>query len=156
MGSETIDVGQIVLVNHGDTAKPDPASSDVDGADAKKAARLDIARQWKAQVHECRALNENRVFILVSWVDRPEDLPNGPAPYHGKNELIPSNEMHVVDAMTVNGRLDVTHWEENLDDDGMIEEDQYFWRQTYDFPSQTLSVRFPRIRVWRCEKTMEN
>lgn len=47
-------------------------------------------------------------------------------------ELIPTNEMDVIDAMSCNGKLEVGHWDEKDDDSTLPMEDQYFWRQTFD------------------------
>lgn len=128
VGDETIGVGQVVLVKH--------------SAESAKAERdeMEIASQWKAQVHEVRAIDSSHVYLRVTWLNRPEDLPNGGRNYHGRHELIPTNDMTIIDAMSVNGALPVVHWDEYADDDAMIEEDQYFWRQTYDVHSGLLSV----------------
>lgn len=55
--------------------------------------------------------------------------------------------MDVIDAMAVNGALKVKHWDELADelaDDGessMPDEEEFFWRQTYDFANtKTFSV----------------
>lgn len=91
---------------------------------------IDTSAQWKAIVLECRAMDPEHVYILVAWLNRPEDLDSGRKPYHGRNELIPSNHLDIIDAMSVNGKLDLTQWSENSDE--IPEPDQYFWRQTYD------------------------
>jgi len=52
--------------------------------------------------------------------------------------------MDIIDAMAVNGKLDVKHWDETADEDetSMPEVDEYFWRQTFDFANtKTFSVR---------------
>lgn len=92
---------------------------------------------------EVRALDPEHVYIRVAWLNRPEDLDMGRKSYHGKNELIPSNQMDIIDAMAVNGGFGVKHWDEQADDDeqSMPEEEQYFWRQTYDHANtKTYSV----------------
>jgi hypothetical protein len=51
--------------------------------------------------------------------------------------------MDIIDAMAVNGSLQVKKWDETADDDdaSMPEEEQYFWRQTFDFANtKTYSV----------------
>ncbi|KJX93211.1 ebs-bah-phd domain-containing protein [Zymoseptoria brevis] len=116
VGSESIATGQCILVK----------------ADESDDAKIDVAGQWKAKVLEVRALDSEHVFIRVAWLNRPEDLPTGRKSYHGKNELIPTNQMDVIDAMAVNGSLDVRHWDDKEDDSAMMEDDQYFWRQTLD------------------------
>lgn len=105
---------------------------------------MDTASQWKAKVLEVRALDPEHVYIRLSWLNRPEDLDSGRKDYHGKNELIPTNQMDVIDAMAVNGALEVKHWNEFADEDekSMPDEDEYFWRQTFDFANtKTFSVR---------------
>jgi hypothetical protein len=99
---------------------------------------------------EVRALDPEHVYIRLSWLNRPEDLPSGRKDYHGKNELVPTNQMDIIDAMAINGGLKVKHWDETADDDetSMPEEDEYFWRQTYDFANtKTFSV----WREYSCE-----
>ena len=104
------------------------------------------------------------VYIRVGWLNRPEDLDKGIKTNHGKNELIPTNQMDVFDAMAVNGSLEVVHWDEKDDDSALMHEvenlptsaeqsvhthvsqDQYFWRQTYDFANtKTFSVRGTKL-----------
>lgn len=132
VANESIATGQCILVKHDDTED----------------AAVNIDNQWKAKVLEVRALNPEHVFIRVAWLNRPEDLDGGRKPYHGKNELIPTNQMDVIDAMAVNGSLDVVHMDESVmdGDDPLPDGDQYFWRQTYDFANtKTFSVR---VRYW--------
>ncbi|KAL0257521.1 hypothetical protein SLS55_008335 [Diplodia seriata] len=87
---------------------------------------------WVAKVLEVRAASEQHVFLRVFWMYRPEDLPGGRRPYHGANEVIASNRMQIIDALTVNGKADLKHWAE--DDDGdVLGADQLFWRQTFDW-----------------------
>ena len=103
-----------------------------------------MAAQWKAKVLEVRALDSEHVYIRVAWLNRPEDLEAGRKSYHGRNELIPTNQMDIIDAMAVNGSLEVIHWNEKDDESPMAGEDQYFWRQTYDFANtKTFSVSTP-------------
>lgn len=88
---------------------------------------------WVAKVVEVRAASEAHVFLRIFWMYRPEDIPGGRKPYHGRNEVIASNTMQVIDALTVNGRADVRHWTE--DDKGeVLDADQIFWRQTFNSP----------------------
>ena len=100
VGSESIAVGQCILVKHDDSED----------------AKIDVAAQWKAKVLEVRALDSEHVYIRVAWLNRPEDLDSGRKAYHGKNELIPTNQMDIIDAMAVNGSVDVALWDENDDD----------------------------------------
>lgn len=103
--------------------------------------KMDVASQWKAKVLEVRALDPEHVYIRVSWLNRPEDLDSGRKEYHGQNELIPTNQMDIIDAMAVNGALPVEFWDEFDDKTSLPAEDQYFWRQTLDFAhTKTFSV----------------
>ena len=101
--------------------------------DDSEDAKIDVAAQWKAKVLEVRALDTEHVYIRVAWLNRPEDLGTGRKPYHGKNELIPTNEMDVIDAMAVNGSLEIFHWDEKDEDIALMNDEQYFWRYSYDF-----------------------
>lgn len=86
-----------------------------------------------AEVLEIRALDAENVFVRVSWLYRPEDLPDGRQDYHGEGEVLPSNDMQVIDAMTVESKVGmVRHYNEAKDDDLKNGYDELFWRQTYD------------------------
>jgi hypothetical protein len=87
---------------------------------------------WVGKVLEVRAGNEAHVYLRIYWMYRPEDLPGGRQSYHGKNELIASNDMHVVDAQTVEGKANVVHWVEDNDKEEELNPTQLVWRQTYD------------------------
>jgi hypothetical protein len=111
--------------------------------DELDSSRVDTASQLKAKVLEVRALDPEHVYVRLSWLDRPEDLEDGRRDYHGKNELVPTNQMDIIDAMAIDGGLQVKHWDETADDDetSMPKEDEYFWRQTFDFANtKTFSV----------------
>lgn len=103
---------------------------------------FDMYTSWKAHLHEVRAVDSEHVYLRVAWLNRPEDLPGGPRAYHGQDELIPSNDMSIIDALSINGSIQVKHWDE-YDDESPIPagEDVFIWRQTYDVRSKTLSVR---------------
>ncbi|KAK3117395.1 hypothetical protein LTR53_001309 [Teratosphaeriaceae sp. CCFEE 6253] len=123
VGDESIGVGECILVKH----------QDADDAAAAAANRVDLAAQWKAKVLEVRALDPEHVYIRVAWLNRPEDLESGRKPYHGANELIPTNHLDIIDAMTINGQLHLYHWLEDEDDSEVPGIGEHFWRQTYDF-----------------------
>lgn len=132
VGNESIATGQCILVKHDDQDEDQ---------------RVDIAAQWKAKVLEVRALDSEHVYIRVAWLNRPEDLDTGRKPYHGEYELIPSNHMDIIDAMSVNGSLEVMEWNEADEDAPMPMEEQYFWRQTFDARQKTLSVSLEVARM---------
>lgn len=63
---------------------------------------------------------------------RPEDLPGGRRPYHGRNELIASNDMAILHARTVDGAADVIQWKEDPETEELLDPQRLFWRQTLD------------------------
>ncbi|KAL9116531.1 MAG: hypothetical protein Q9187_006943 [Circinaria calcarea] len=91
---------------------------------------------WIARVLEVRAKDENHVYLRVFWMYSPDELPQGRQPYHGKTEVIASNHMEILDAMTVSDRAPVTHWEEKDDDPPMTGP---YWRQRFDYLTKKLS-----------------
>ena len=92
---------------------------------------------WIARVLEVRASSPSAVYLRVFWMYWPSELPAGPEHYHGKNELVASNHMEVIDAMTVSGKAEVMH---------LIEKDDaptvtgLYWRQKFDFLTRKVSV----------------
>ena len=124
MNDQTFHLGEIVLVNQ---------STDLNH---------NIEEHWVAHVKEIRASDPLHAFLRVYWLYWPDELPTGRQPYHGKRELVPSNAMQIIDAMTVNGRLEVRYWNEEPDD--RPTEEEYFWRQTFDMRHNKLSVSFAR------------
>ncbi|KAK0654469.1 Chromatin remodeling protein EBS [Lasiodiplodia hormozganensis] len=119
IATETFRTGEIVYVKPDEYEAPDgPLES------------------WVAKVLEVRAASEQHVFLRVFWMYRPEDLPGGRRPYHGENEVIASNRMQIIDALTVNGKADLKHWTEE-DGDDVPDADQLFWRQTFDWANGT-------------------
>ena len=127
MGLGSIATGEFILVKH-------------DGTDDLAA---DSSSDWKAKVLEVRALDEEHVYIRVSWLNRPEDLAGGRRDYHGKNELVPTNQIDIIDATTVNGKFDLK-WRtemEDIDSDDAFGKEVYYWSQTLDFTNQHLSKR---------------
>ncbi|KAL8714761.1 MAG: hypothetical protein Q9220_001274 [cf. Caloplaca sp. 1 TL-2023] len=68
-----------------------------------------------ARILEIRALDPRNVYIRVYWLYRPEEAPGGRQPYHGKNEMIASNRMEIVDAVRVKGAVEVAHLEDDED-----------------------------------------
>jgi hypothetical protein len=103
----------------------------------------DSGRDWKAQVHEVRAADEHHVFLRCTWLENPEELPEkvlSTPSYHGKFELVPSNKMDIIDALTVIGPLEIAYWEESNEDADMSADGGYYWRQTYNHDTKVLSV----------------
>jgi hypothetical protein len=127
VGSESITTGDFILVSH----------------DINEDSTFDSFSDWKAEVLEVRALDVEHVYVRVSWLNRPEDLKGGRQDYHGKNELVPTNQMDVINAQAVNGTFELIHYDQLRDDNRRSGsgKDIYFWRQSFDFTTRRLSVR---------------
>ncbi|PVI08146.1 hypothetical protein DM02DRAFT_154280 [Periconia macrospinosa] len=87
---------------------------------------------WAAKVLEIRGANANNVYLRVYWMYRPEDLEVGRQPYHGRNELIASNDMAILHARTVDGPAEVKAWKEDPTHEEVLDSETLFWRQTVD------------------------
>jgi hypothetical protein len=107
---------------------PPPEPPDRDASQAEILA-FDKKNLWVGQVLEVRAASTSRVFLRMFWYYWPDELPRGRQQYHGKRELIMSNHMEIVDAMTVASGADISHWDEKVEDQDVGER---FWRQFYD------------------------
>ncbi|KAK0361623.1 hypothetical protein LTR91_022721 [Friedmanniomyces endolithicus] len=140
VGNESIALGECILVKH-DMSQDDP--------------RIDSLGQWKAKVLEVRALDPEHVYIRVAWLNRPEDLAGGRQPHHGKNELIPTNQLDIIDAMTVNGGLNLFEWDDSNDESPMPGIDEYFWRQTYDY-ANTKTFSAQKLRKFCRDRKPQN
>ncbi|KAH5052278.1 hypothetical protein HBI24_160120 [Parastagonospora nodorum] len=88
-------------------------------------------KDWIGKVLEVRAGDAAHVYLRVYWLYRPEDLPDGRQPHHADGELIASNHMDIIEALSVIDRATVIHWDEDLEK-SMPFKDQLFWRQTFD------------------------
>ncbi|KAI5799010.1 hypothetical protein EDC01DRAFT_26775 [Geopyxis carbonaria] len=122
VGNEGFEVGDYLFINHNLTH----------GVDLQN---LDDKKFWVARVLDVRAADEAHVYIRVYWMYWPDELPEGRQYYHGSRELVASNHMEIIDAMTVSGKANVTHWLE-LDEDEELHD--LFWRQRLDAPSLIL------------------
>ncbi|KAI9812522.1 MAG: hypothetical protein M1826_002812 [Phylliscum demangeonii] len=93
---------------------------------------------WVARVQEIRASDDRHIYVRVLWMYSPDDLPpGGHQDYHGDNELVASNHMDIIDAMTVSGKALVDHWLEKDDEENPP---ALFWRQTYNYLTRRLST----------------
>lgn len=52
--------------------------------------------------------------------------------YHGQSELVLSNYTDIIDATTISGRADISHWDEFKDSDDDKSLSALYWRQTFD------------------------
>lgn len=104
---------------------------------------------WKARVHEIRAIDVNHVYLLASWLYRPEDLPEDlQSSYHGTDELIVSNELTIIDARSLTGVAEVKYWDENDDEHAIPSgDDVWICRQSYDVTKGILSVSRATLRL---------
>ncbi|KAK5112465.1 hypothetical protein LTR62_004222 [Meristemomyces frigidus] len=132
VGDQSIAVGETILVKPSYSPTTATTTTTTDSDPDPETTDLNLAAQWKAQVLEVRALDPEHVYLRVAWLNRPEDLDTGRKDYHGVNELIPTNQMDIIDAMTVNGKLEVYAWEEANDESEMPGIGEFFWRQTFD------------------------
>jgi hypothetical protein len=101
VGRESIAPGDFILVSHSITRHP----------------VFDSLADWKAKVLEVSAFDMEHVYVRVSWLNRPEDLEGGHQDHHGKYELVPTNQMDVVNAQAVNGTFESTRYDHLKDDD---------------------------------------
>ncbi|KAI9812406.1 MAG: hypothetical protein M1827_004637 [Pycnora praestabilis] len=131
VGEETFGVNDFVFVNHADVPHGTPLPT------------TEERQFWIARVLEVRAADQQHVYLRVFWVYWPDDLPGGAQDYHGKHELVVSNHMEIIDAMTVAGKADVSHWVEEDDETDQTFTELY-WRQTFNYVTQNLSDLRPR------------
>lgn len=126
VNGEEFQVGQVVFVKNTEESECN-APDALDG--------------WLAKVLEVRAGDSSHVYLRVFWAYRPEDLPGGRQPHHGVNEVIVSNHMDIIEALTVQSAADMVYW--NDDPDSLpLPEDELFFRQSFDITkSNPLSVR---------------
>lgn len=126
VGEQKFSLGSIVYINRHFPAPPAPPP----GSSEDAILEYDRANLWVAKVLEVRAKDNQHVYLRLFWLYWPDELPSKRQPYHGANELIMSNAMDIVDAMTVAGPAEVTHWDEHRDE----QEDlgQRFFRQFLD------------------------
>lgn len=116
------------------------------------------------KILEVRAGDSSHVYLRVYWLYLPEDLPDGRQTHHGETELIASNHMDIVGALSVIDKADVVQWDEDLHKLDWPLKDRWFWRQTYDLhkpKAQQLSVRwrrgaFTRTRALTTSRNCDN
>ncbi|KAA8616886.1 ebs-bah-phd domain-containing protein [Pyrenophora tritici-repentis] len=115
INNEEFSVGQIVFVKKVEDEQDAP----------------DAIQHWLAKVLEIRAGDASHVYLRVFWAYRPEDLPGGRQPHHGSCELIISNHMDIIEALTVQAAASVIYWNDDPDDLA-LPADQLFYRQSFD------------------------
>ncbi|OAA59525.1 Bromo adjacent region [Akanthomyces lecanii RCEF 1005] len=68
-------------------------------------AQVGPCNVWVAQILEIRALDERHVYARVCWMYSPDELPAGRRPYYGKNEIIASNHLDVINVLSIVHRV---------------------------------------------------
>lgn len=100
---------------------------------------------WVAKVLEVRASDQQHVYLRVFWLYWPDELPGGRKDYHGQNEVLMSNHMDIIDAMTVSGGADVRMWHERDEDEDL---GSIFFRQFFNLTTKeplSVSVSLPHV-----------
>ncbi|KAE8832936.1 hypothetical protein HRS9122_08649 [Pyrenophora teres f. teres] len=120
INNEEFSVGQVVFVKKVEDEQDAP----------------DAIQHWLAKVLEVRAGDASHVYLRVFWAYRPEDLPGGRQPHHGSCELIISNHMDIIEALTVQASASVIYWNDDPDDLA-LPADQLFYRQSFDITKKT-------------------
>ncbi|KAI9806851.1 MAG: hypothetical protein M1833_002508 [Piccolia ochrophora] len=124
VGDETFSLNEFVYVNN-------------TGVDEEAETPIEIETTfWVARVVEIRARDQHHVYLRIFWMYWPKELPGGVRDYHGRSELIASDHMDVIDAMTVSGKANIQHVEENDDEPAPTE---FYWRQAFVTGSKKLS-----------------
>ncbi|KAH7137824.1 hypothetical protein EDB81DRAFT_656213 [Dactylonectria macrodidyma] len=141
--------GDFVLVANETTVKK------ANNARDSKQTTGESSHFWIAYILEIRAADENRVFARVYWMYWPDELPPGTINgkksirgrqlYHGRNELIASNHMDVIDVLSVEGPASVKQWMESSDDEFNSD---FFWRQRFNCHQKRLTSAQP---ICRCK-----
>ncbi|KAK9331882.1 hypothetical protein V1520DRAFT_48219 [Lipomyces starkeyi] len=125
VGDERFTVGDYVFVNH--------------ASNMNDIGLSDPSQFWIGRVLEIRASDPSHVYVRLFWMYWPNELPGGRRYYHGNKELVASNHMDVIDAMTVAAKATVSHWLELDDEDKLAD---LFWRQRYDsYNNELMPIR---------------
>jgi len=132
VGERQYATGDFVYVNNGSLSQGEETDDD--------------HKFYIARVLEVRAVSSSEVYLRVYWLYWPDELPLGAQYYHGRCELVASNHMEIIDAMTVSSKAEVDHLLE--DADAPVATNMY-WRQRFDFLTNKLS---PLRRGCICKK----
>ncbi|KIW92176.1 uncharacterized protein Z519_07160 [Cladophialophora bantiana CBS 173.52] len=134
--NDSYTVGEFVYVNRHDPGPPAPP------ADASEDEKLQCDKDnlWVGLIAEFRG-GASKVLVRLFWLYWPHELPMGRQPYHGKRELVLSNHVDIVEAHTISGHAEVSHWDEEDDSNKTVLRERY-WRQTLNItasPAKMLS-----------------
>ncbi|KAL8670726.1 MAG: hypothetical protein Q9168_004753 [Polycauliona sp. 1 TL-2023] len=91
---------------------------------------------YPARILEIRAKDAKNVYIRLYWLYMPDHLPSGRQPYHGKDELIATNHMEIVDASRVIKPITVVDLRRR---EGSGPTPEMYWRQTFHVLTEEVS-----------------
>ncbi|KAK5950890.1 hypothetical protein OHC33_007961 [Knufia fluminis] len=131
--TETFSKGDIIYVCNKDPPPEPPPTSLADGE------YLEYERQnfWVGKIVESRATDDRNVFLLVAWLYWPHEIPQHlpgakeARQYYGQGELVLSNYLDVIDAMTISNKAEIT-WYNEKDDNQLGNPSARYWRQSFD------------------------
>ena len=138
----TYSAGEIVYVNR---HSPIPPAPPTDASEDEKLA-YDQENFWVALIAGFRAENQESVYVQVFWLYWPDELPMGRQPYHGKQELVMSNHVDIVEAQAIACHTNISHWDENDDSNKVVLLERY-WRQTYDLAKMATAPQHALSRL---------
>jgi hypothetical protein len=92
---------------------------------------------WIARVLEVRAKDPAHVYVRVAWMYWPHDLPSVGGHDYAPAEVVMSNHMDVINAMSVTDPAIVKRWDSP--DDDKVGDDVFRYRQTFDCRSRLIS-----------------
>ena len=95
-----------------------------------------------ARILEIRARDAKNVYVRLYWLYTPEQLPSGRQPHHGKDELIATNHMEIIDAQRVLEPIAIVDLKQTVESWHGSNQGMY-WRQTYHVLTKELSVSPP-------------
>jgi hypothetical protein len=85
---------------------PTPPSK---GASPATVLTFDHQNLWAAHIMECLFSDpDQRIYLLVVWLYWPEDSPMGRQPYHGRQKLVMSDHMDIIEAQTIAVLAEIT------------------------------------------------
>lgn len=99
----------------------------------------DRRRSSIGHIAEIRVLSHFNIYLRVFWFHAPdcEHLPHGRQPYHGRHELIATDQMGIDHAANITGRVRITRWDEEK---SQQPPEGLYWRQRYNHYRREFSV----------------
>lgn len=135
---DVICVASVEPVDKAETAHPGGEES---GRGESGELQTETGKQWFAKIQEVRAADGDHVFLRVYWLYRPDELPGGRGIFHGRNELVLSTHMDILDVKSVDYKVDLREWRDDDEDADWVDGfGKYYWRQLYDYNTGELTV----------------